>query len=155
MRFPTAITSLCLLGAALPGCAHFVEARAIKQFADAIAKDDLDAVRAQTSDHFEQKALRLDESLTDLKILRLPTGDAEIVAVEDKSDTEKLVKATVGEGKPPVLYRLLKDSKSGKWVVDDLIAEARSLVAIAPADQKDAAEKLVNDLLALRGTGHH
>jgi F-type H+-transporting ATPase subunit epsilon len=40
-------------------------------------------------------------------------------------------------------------------VVDDLVAEARSLVAIAPADQKDAAEKLVNDLLALRGTGHH
>ena len=40
-------------------------------------------------------------------------------------------------------------------VVDDLVDEARSLVAIAPADQKDAAEKLVNDLLALRGTGHH
>jgi F-type H+-transporting ATPase subunit epsilon len=40
-------------------------------------------------------------------------------------------------------------------VVDDLVAEARSLVALAPADQKDAAEKLVNDLLALRGTGHH
>ncbi|GGO29229.1 ATP synthase epsilon chain 1 [Gemmobacter aquaticus] len=40
-------------------------------------------------------------------------------------------------------------------VVDDLVAEARSLVAKAPADQKDAAEKLVNDLLALRGTGHH
>ena len=40
-------------------------------------------------------------------------------------------------------------------VVDDLVAEARSLVSIAPADQKDAAEKLVNDLLALRGTGHH
>jgi F-type H+-transporting ATPase subunit epsilon len=40
-------------------------------------------------------------------------------------------------------------------VVDDLVAEARSLVAKAPADQKDAAEKLVNDLLALRGPGQH
>lgn len=40
-------------------------------------------------------------------------------------------------------------------VVDDLVAEARAMVANAPADQKDAAEKLVNDLLALRGTGHH
>jgi len=35
-------------------------------------------------------------------------------------------------------------------VLDGLVQEARDLVALAPADQKDAAEKAVNDLLALR-----
>lgn len=35
-------------------------------------------------------------------------------------------------------------------VLDDLVQEARDLAALAPADQKDAADKLVNDLLALR-----
>mgnify|MGYP003587386935 CR=1 FL=1 len=36
-------------------------------------------------------------------------------------------------------------------VIDELVAEARALASKAPADQKDAAEKVVNDLLALRG----
>lgn len=36
-------------------------------------------------------------------------------------------------------------------VLDGLVQEARDAAARAPADQKDAAEKLVNDLLALRG----
>jgi len=35
-------------------------------------------------------------------------------------------------------------------VLDGLVQEARDFVALAPADQKDAAEKAVNDLLALR-----
>lgn len=37
-------------------------------------------------------------------------------------------------------------------ILDQLVQEARDLLAIAPADQKDAVEKTLNDLLALR---HH
>ncbi|GGW30758.1 ATP synthase epsilon chain 1 [Gemmobacter lanyuensis] len=40
-------------------------------------------------------------------------------------------------------------------VIDELVAEARALASKAPADQKDAAEKVVNDLLALRGASAH
>lgn len=40
-------------------------------------------------------------------------------------------------------------------VLDTLVQEARDLAAIAPADQKDAAEKVVNDILALRGHSAH
>jgi F-type H+-transporting ATPase subunit epsilon len=40
-------------------------------------------------------------------------------------------------------------------VLDDLVKEARDLMAIAPADQKDAAEKIVQDLLALRSNAAH
>ena len=40
-------------------------------------------------------------------------------------------------------------------VLDDLVKEARDLMAIAPADQKDAAEKIVQDLLALRAHAAH
>lgn len=40
-------------------------------------------------------------------------------------------------------------------MIDELVAEARALASKAPADQKDAAEKVVNDLLALRGASAH
>ena len=40
-------------------------------------------------------------------------------------------------------------------LIDELVAEARALASKAPADQKDAAEKVVNDLLALRGASAH
>lgn len=40
-------------------------------------------------------------------------------------------------------------------VLDELVQEARDLAAIAPADQKDAAEKLVNDLQSLRHNSLH
>ncbi|MDZ7906894.1 MAG: F0F1 ATP synthase subunit epsilon [Gemmobacter sp.] len=40
-------------------------------------------------------------------------------------------------------------------VVDDMVREARDLAAIAPDDQKAAAEKIVNDLLALRQSIAH
>lgn len=40
-------------------------------------------------------------------------------------------------------------------VLDTMVQEARDLAAIAPADQKDAAEKVVNDILALRGHSAH
>ena len=38
---------------------------------------------------------------------------------------------------------------------DGMVQEARDLAAIAPVDQKDAAEKLVNDMLALRQSIAH
>ncbi|SEN75573.1 ATP synthase F1 subcomplex epsilon subunit [Gemmobacter aquatilis] len=40
-------------------------------------------------------------------------------------------------------------------VLDGLVQEARDLAALAPADQKDGAEKLVNDMLALRQSIAH
>ena len=40
-------------------------------------------------------------------------------------------------------------------VIDELVAEARAVASKAPADQTDAAEKVVNDLLALRGASAH
>lgn len=40
-------------------------------------------------------------------------------------------------------------------ILDTMVQEARDLAAIAPADKKDEAEKLVNDILALRHRSAH
>lgn len=116
-----------------PGCAHFLEERAIARFTKALEGENLDGLKAATSEAFEQKALRRDEAVEDLKVLRLqPAADGkkkpetEIVKVEDVSDHEKLVTVTVtvGEAKPKKLqYRLTRDDKSRKWVVDDVLVK--------------------------------
>ncbi|MGE3315761.1 MAG: hypothetical protein AB7O26_11665 [Planctomycetaceae bacterium] len=116
-----------------PGCAHFVEKNAIARFTKAFEGENLEALKVATSETFEQKALRRDEAVDDLKILKLyPPQDAknkletEILKVEDVSDDEKLVTATVsvGEAKSRKLqYRLTRDGKKGKWVVDDVLVK--------------------------------
>lgn len=126
MSRPTGILWLCgglmLAGA---GCANRMEIQALKSFDAALIaqgndETKLDKLRDATSTGFQEKALRIEESVEDLKILRVPTGKAEIVSVEDVSETEKIVSAKVGEGNKKVRYRLVKNDKSRKWVVDDV-----------------------------------
>lgn len=114
-----------LLGAAAlsclgPGCSHLVETRTIARFTKAIEDADLADLKANASERFERKALRLSQSLDDLEILKLPEGEASIVQVVDVSKNEKNVVAEIGDSKRKLLYRLTKDGQTGKWVVDDI-----------------------------------
>jgi len=103
-----------------PGCAHFIESRVIEQFSTSLDRGDLDGLKSRVSDKFERKTLRLTESLDDFKILKLPEGKTSIVKVEDVSNHEKRVTVKVGESKRRLLYKLMQDAPSKKWVVDDI-----------------------------------
>ncbi|MFK7817319.1 MAG: hypothetical protein AB8G99_01260 [Planctomycetaceae bacterium] len=105
------------------GCTHFREDRAIIAFTDALAAGDLQQLKAVTSNEFEQKALRRSEALDDLQVLRLPEEPPAIVEVKDISDTEKEVSVTDAEGDSNLLYKLVQDEASGKWVVDDIFTK--------------------------------
>lgn len=64
--------------------------------------------------------------------------------------------AEISSGSVTVLAeRAIPVEELSGTVVDDLVREARDLAAIAPDDQKDAAEKIVQDLLALRNHAAH
>lgn len=102
------------------GCAHFVEARAISQFAQALEKQDVAALKLSASAEFEQKALRHAEALDDLKLIRLPDGEASVLKVEDVSDDEKKVTVETGERKQKLQYKLVREKQTGKWVVGDI-----------------------------------
>lgn len=105
---------------ALGGCANMVESRAITAFTQALQEHDAQKARESASDRFEQKALRLDESIDDFAVLRLPKGEVNIVSVEEISENEKRVTAEIGERKERIKYRLTRDAGSRKWVVDDI-----------------------------------
>ncbi len=104
----------------LVGCANMVETRAITAFTKALQEHDAAKARESASDNFEQKALRLDESIDDFAVLRLPKGEINITKVETVSDNEKRVTVEVGERKERVKYRLTREPGSKKWVVDDI-----------------------------------
>ncbi|MCH7689363.1 MAG: hypothetical protein IH899_22255, partial [Planctomycetes bacterium] len=70
------------------GCAHFVEMRSINRFTSALETGNLETLKASTSKTFDQKALRLEDSLDDFKILKLPEGKTSIVSVQDVSENE-------------------------------------------------------------------
>jgi len=112
--------ALCLGWLSLSGCANIIELRAIERFSDALKSEDFEKLKTAASTDFEQRALRKDVALDDLKLLRLPTGDLEIDKVEEVSPTVKRVTVMVGESKQKLKYQLKLDPQTKKWVVDDI-----------------------------------
>jgi hypothetical protein len=102
------------------GCAHVVETRTIAQFAKAMEASNLQLLKEATSASFSERALRQDEALEDLKLLRLPTGNLEIESVEEVSPTIRRVSVLVGESKQRLKYQLRLEPGQRKWVVDDI-----------------------------------
>jgi hypothetical protein len=112
---------LILLLTAGLGCSHFAEKRALTGFTEALDAKELETLRACSSQQFAQRALRREEALDSLKLLRLPTGEIEIVEVEPVSDRERVVTAQIGKSERRVFYRLVREEGSRKWVVDDVL----------------------------------
>lgn len=117
------IMALALLAVGLPGCTSMFSKRAIEQFAESLQQQDLDGLKAATSDEFREKALRQTDSARGLKMLKLPTGKVEIAEVEDLERGQRRVLVKVGEkGQQRELeYRLAHDGQRGRWVVDDVV----------------------------------
>lgn len=109
----------CLALAAGAGCAHIIETRAIDRFAENLRAEDLDGLKAATSEEFSERALRTATALQDIKILRLPDGKTTIVDVEEVDENQRRVTVQVGEDKKEVFYELTRDD-AGKWLVDDV-----------------------------------
>ncbi len=107
------------------GCANFDETRTIAMFAQALEAGDLEQLKLQSSNEFERKALRLDESLEDFKILRIPDGKSTIMHVEDVSPAEKRVIVQIDGTTQKVKYQLKRDPDTKKWVVDDILLRQR------------------------------
>lgn len=136
--------------ACLSGCANFHETRAIEAFTEALQESNLDELKETTSSRFEQKALRLSESIDDFAVLRLPKGDVEILAVDNISDVEKRVTVTVGNSPQKLRYRLLREVDGRKWVVDDIYLKKKKdgVVSTKPVTELMDLVTTVREFLA-------
>lgn len=114
------LVSGLLILVSVTGCASMPEMQTIEQFAQAMEKEDLKSLKHHTTMKFSKVALRDKSSLDDLKVLKIPTGEATIVEIKDVSENHKKVVVEVGKNKKKLLYELKKVTKTGEWVVDDI-----------------------------------
>ena len=97
-----------------------MEQRVIEQFTDALDEENESALRLITSTRFEDKALRSEDVLSDLRILHLPSGKLSVVEVKEVNEgkREVIVKEDSG-GK--YQFHLVQDPVKSYWVVDDVL----------------------------------
>jgi hypothetical protein len=107
------------------GCSHLIESRTVNQFAEALEKKNVSQAKSEATEEFNRKALRHTRALDDFEVLHLPAGKASVVKVEDESPTVKKVTVEVGKKKRKLLYKLVKNEKSGQWLVDDIYVRQR------------------------------
>lgn len=117
------IVAVALGATIVPGCTGLFTKRAIERFAASMQESDLEGLKLSSSEHFGQKALRQDDSAKGLKMLKLPVGKVEIVAVEDLPDGKRKAKVKIGEKDKAkeMEYMLSRGPKGRGWVIDDII----------------------------------
>ena len=107
------------------GCATaLLEQRVITQFVDALEEENVPAIRRVASTEFQQKAMRSDNVVRDLEIVKLPKGDLEIVDVAEPSEDHRSVIVSDGSG-DKYKFELIRDAEHQKWAVDDVIVRQR------------------------------
>jgi len=122
VRIPPTVLYGTVLVCAAGGCANFAETGALDKFTAAIEKNDLSQLKASASESFDDKALRRKDSIDALKVVyQHPEEKLTIVKVKNVSDKEKKVEVTTEKTHRKMEIKLVRDPKSGKWVVDDIV----------------------------------
>jgi hypothetical protein len=127
VRIPPTVLYGTVLVCAAGGCVNFAETNALQSFTAAIEKNDLSQLKASASDTFDEKALRRKDSIDALKIVyQHPEEKLTIVKVTNVSDKEKKVEVTTEKTHRKLQFKLIREAKSGKWVVDDIVFKQKS-----------------------------
>ena len=135
------LSTALAVGLCVSGCTSLMTAQAIQKFADGVASGDMRTLKSASSENFDEKALRLSESLDDLKILNLPTGKVSVAKIEAVSESEKHVTVEVGERKKEVLYKLTRAPGGRKWLVDDVYLKQRK-----PGDDQEVTKSVTETM---------
>jgi hypothetical protein len=127
VRIPHTVLYGTVLVCAATGCANLAETGALDHFTAAIEKNDLNQLKASASETFDEKALRRKDSIDALKIVyQHPEEKLTILKVKTVSPTEKKVEVTTEKTHRKMEFKLVRDAKSGKWVVDDIVFKQKS-----------------------------
>lgn len=115
----------------------------IQRFMNAMDLQQLDAVRLTSTPSFKQEALRHPDSNNDLVLLKIPTGDVEVLEIDQVSDDQKRVKAAIGENKQKLTFLIGFDPDQNEWLVDDIFMKQKKDGVIAVRSVSDQMQLLV------------
>jgi hypothetical protein len=97
-----------------------LEDRVITDFVAALDEENIPALRRVVSTDFQQKALRSDDVLRDLEIVKLPSGELEILKVDEPSDGQRNVIVSDVSGEK-YKFELVRDTETEHWTVNDVL----------------------------------
>ena len=138
---------LCLLCCA--GCATLLEDKpmsTVAAFTKSLEEEDLPALRKYSTLEFQRSALRREDALEAIKVLNLPDGKAEIENVKEEGSDRLVVKATVGDNDRKVVFKLARDPKSDRWLVDDMSIKRK----LKPGQVPQTVSQQMDLLLGIR-----
>jgi hypothetical protein len=138
---------LCLLCCA--GCATFLEDKpmsTVAAFTKSLEEEDLAAMRKYSTLEFQRSALRREDALEAIKVLNLPDGKADIENVKEEGSDRLVVKASVGDKERKVVFKLARDPKSDRWLVDDMKINRK----LKPGQVQQTVSEQMDLLLGIR-----
>ena len=116
---PTLISAVIVC--AFSGCATaLLEERVITDFVAALDEENVPAMRRVVSTEFERKAMRSDDVLRDLEIVKLPKGEMKIVEISEPSEDSRSVIVTDDSG-DKFKFELVRDDQKQCWAVNDVL----------------------------------
>ena len=116
---PTLIAAVILCASS--GCAtSLLEERVITDFVAALDEENVPAIRRVVSTEFERKAMRSDDVLRDLEIVKLPKGEMEIIEVSEPSGDSRSVIVSDESG-DKYKFELVRDDRKQRWAVNDVL----------------------------------
>ena len=154
---PCVAASLCALATlVISGCANFVETRSISAFTEALQTENFEELKSSASGRFADKALRRPDAVEDFSLLKLPKGDLEVTKVDEVSEFERRVTGRFGKSSKKFRFKLVKNSDTGKWVVDDIILtrERDGVTSHKPVTELMDLVATVREFLSAWDQGH-
>ena len=160
-----AVAAGTLIGCgAVPKFRNLAEQRAVRRFGEALAAEDRALLADATTPGFAGAALAHDEAMDDLRLLRLPKGEIEVVAVTDVPEDEwadpaKPESLVIVKTPAPVRqarFRLVRE-EPGKWLVDDVLSkqQRRGVKAILSVTEQLELLAAVRNFTDVWGSGTH
>ena len=160
-----AVAAGTLIGCgAVPKFRNLAEQRAVRRFGEALAAEDRALLADATTPKFSGSALAHDEAMDDLRLLRLPKGEIEVVAVTDVpedvwADPAKPESLVIVKTPAPVRqarFRLVRE-EPGRWLVDDVLSkqQRRGVKAILSVTEQLELLAAVRNFTDVWGSGTH
>ena len=160
-----AVAAGTLIGCgAVPKFRNLAEQRAVRRFGEALAAEDRTLLAEATTPHFAGAALGHDEAMDDLRLLRLPTGELDVIAVTDVpedewADADKPETLVIVQTPPPTRearFKLIR-AEPGKWLVDDVLSKQkkRGVKAILSVTEQLELLAAVRNFTDVWGAGTH
>jgi len=97
----------------------------INTFCEGLAAKDVAKIKGTMTPALATHAFPHPQSMDDLALLKLPTGEVKVTKTEEVSETEKNITVEVGESKRKMMCKLTSNKRGDYWRIDEVYLSQR------------------------------